>query len=94
MNTNNTFLKVRLITGEPMEIHMDAGDLIMAFTTMFNMQWPYQPTGVRVQKGSNGGSLMFYENVGLSYQNFFIDIDSVDPAIAFFKSWGFINCDG
>lgn len=84
-------LEIRLKTGEPMEIVV-RNDLIMAFTSVFNMQWRLNFTGVLVQKGTNGGSLKFMPSDGVTYQNFFIDIDSVDPAIAFFKSWGFINC--
>jgi len=84
-------LEIRLKTGEPMEIVV-RNDLIMAFTSVFNMQWRLNFTGVLVQKGTNGGSLKFMPTDQITYQNFFIDAESVDNAISFFKSWGFKNC--
>lgn len=89
-------LEIKLITGELMEIriHRQDRELIMAFTCVFNMQWRLNYTGVLIQKGINGGSLKFMPSDGVTYQNFFIDADSVDKAIAFFKSWGFKNCAG
>jgi len=86
-------LEIKLIIGEPMEIRV-RDDLIMAFTPVFNMQWRLNCTGVLIQKGTNGGSLKMMPTDGITYQNFFIDAESVDKAIVFFKSWGFKNCDG
>jgi len=86
-------LEIKLMTGETMEIRLIPGELITASSCVFHMQWRFHYTGVNVRMGTNSGSLMFKPIEGGSNQIFFIDIESVDKAISFFKRWGFQNCD-